>query len=142
MNLILSIKRLCDVGYQQIAELMRWSCNPINGGDQSKQIAMASSPSGETLAAVPFERVLLVSDYISNGELSSKQAAEIGDELDMRLAQEAMQVGCRKIVLCLPDTPEHRKKFGECRSVLIYERSVPQVPAVLFSSTQVSNYIN
>ncbi len=142
-NLVLQVKRLCDVGYQQLAQFMRWSCNPINGADQSKQIAMASSPSGETLVAVPFEKVLLVSDYIVSPQVNSKQASTIGDELDMHLAQEAMRVGCQKILMCLPNTPENREAFGECRSVLIYERSVPQLPAVFFSETQaVSHYIN
>lgn len=105
-----SIRKLTELPWEDFRNLFTWpgTCN-IQADNPNLLVAKASNESGETVAYLTAESILLVDGYTFNPQSTPEESGKAGDAIDHILSQRA---GVQKIWIvvpndCLPIEGEH-----------------------------------
>lgn len=115
-----TVRRLAELPWEDFCNLFTWpSKSNLQAENPNLLIAKATNPSGEVVAYVTAESILLVDGYVFNPKNTPIDLQRAGDALDSALAQRA---GVKMWVVIPNDAPIME---GE-RFIRVYERKIHQ----------------
>jgi hypothetical protein len=115
------VQKLAELSWPDLRDLFTWPCNStIQADNQNLLIAKAVDESGEVVAYVTAEPILLVDSYVLNPQSNREDDQKAGAAIDAALAQHA---GVQRMLVCIPDGAPPME--GE-RVLRVFERKVYQ----------------
>jgi hypothetical protein len=117
-----TVKKLSELRCSDLRDLFTWPSggSTIQADNPNVLIAKAANESGETVAFVSAEPVLLVNSFVLNPESNPIESQRAGNEIDRALAERA---GVQRMWVVIPqDAPAMQ---GE-KFIRVYERKVYQ----------------
>jgi len=135
-----TVRKLAELPWPDLRDLFSWSANgsTIQAENSNLLVARASNGSGETIAYVCAENILLVDSYVFSPNVTLNEAAKAGDVIDSALAQHASV--SRMLIVIPPEAPP----IGGEKRIRVVERKVYQctVPQPGFEIKQQIAFLN
>jgi hypothetical protein len=118
-----TIRKWVGLPFQDVTNLLTWSDGEsVDFGNRDLLIASASKD-GQTVAYLVAEPTLIISNSAFDPHTTPTDAQQIGDSLDVALAEKAKEIGADRFLIVVPDDAPHQQ--GE-RSVRVLYRKIPQ----------------
>jgi len=122
-----TVEKLSELPCSDLRDLFTWPSggSTIQADNPNVLVAKAANDSGETIAFVTAEPILLVDGYVFSPNSTDVDAQRAGNDIDKALAERA---GVQRMWVVIPD--EAPPMRGE-RRIRVFERQVASQPATM-----------